>query len=187
VPRLPVDVLDVEAFLRLPDFKPSFEFFDGRVVQKFAKNLPRSVIQLELTTALNAFAQSKHLGRAFVSLRIILGGSVLVPEISFFGAGRVPRYVRGEQASEVTIAPDLAIEFLAPRQSPTEARHKLNLLIEHGGKLGWLIDTKREQIEIIRPNQVLEVLGVSDVISGEALLPGFTLGLEEIFGWLDQK
>jgi Uma2 family endonuclease len=186
MPRLSLDILDVKSFLRLPEFRPYFEFIDGRVVQKFAKDLPRSVIQIGLATAINDFARSRKLGRAFVSLRVVCGGSALVPEVSFFGTGRVPKHVRGQEAIEVTTPPDIAMEFLAPRQRAAEPQRKLRHLIKHGGKLGWLIDTKRERISILRPGRSIEILEAAGILSGEDVLPGFSLSLEEIFDWLDQ-
>jgi len=83
MPRLPVHLLDVKDFLRFPDFKPPLEFIGGRVIQKIAKDLPRSVIQGRLSAAIDAFARTRQLGRVYPSLRVVLGGSVLVPEISY--------------------------------------------------------------------------------------------------------
>ena len=185
MPRLPVYLLDVKDFLRLPDFKPPLEFIDGRVIQKIAKDLPRSAIQGRLLEAIDAFARPRQLGRVYPSLRVLLGGSVLVPEISFYRSGRLPKYVRGEEAKEITTPPDIAMEFLAPGQSPAEPRRKLRHLINHEGKLGWLIDPNRERIAILRPGRSLEMIKDGDVLSGEGILPGFSLPVEEIFGWLD--
>ncbi len=78
------------------------------------------------------------------------------------------------------------MEFLAPRQFPDETRLRLRHLIEHRGNLGWLIDAKSERIAILRPGREIEILEVGAVLSGEDVLPGFSLMLEEIFGWLDQ-
>jgi hypothetical protein len=59
MPRLPAHVSNVEDFLRLPDFKPPFEFIGGRVVQKIAKDLPRSLILGRLIEAMDAFARPR--------------------------------------------------------------------------------------------------------------------------------
>ncbi|PSO65700.1 MAG: hypothetical protein BRC36_03080, partial [Cyanobacteria bacterium QH_2_48_84] len=52
--------------------------------------------------------------------------------------------------------------------------------IDNGAKLAWLIDPKREVVEIYRPNQEVEVLESPNSVSGEDVLPGFVLDLAQI-------
>jgi Uma2 family endonuclease len=47
--------------------------------------------------------------------------------------------------------------------------------------LGWLIDPKTKIVEIYRPNQAVEVLECPLTLSGEDVLPDFTLSLNDIF------
>jgi Uma2 family endonuclease len=121
-----------------------------------------------------------------LSLRIVLGRSVLVPEISFYRAGRLSRYAEGEEVGEITAPPDIAVEFLAPGQWSAEPRRKLRLAIRCGGKLGWLIDTRRKRIMVLRPGRSLEIFEVDGALNGEDALPGFSLSLETNFDWLEQ-
>ena len=53
--------------------------------------------------------------------------------------------------------------------------------IENGASLGWLLDTKTCKIYVYCPNKEVEVLDNPERISGEPLLPGFELKLEEIW------
>lgn len=54
--------------------------------------------------------------------------------------------------------------------------------IENGASLGWLIDASKRRICVYRPNAEVEILENPLQISGEPLLPGFTLNLKEIWG-----
>lgn len=57
---------------------------------------------------------------------------------------------------------------------------KLQEYIDNGSRLGWLIDPKRQVVEIYRPGQATEVLQAPTQLSGEDVLPGFMLDLSTI-------
>ncbi|HEY9613663.1 MAG TPA: hypothetical protein V6C93_30260 [Allocoleopsis sp.] len=44
-----------------------------------------------------------------------------------------------------------------------------------GLRLGWLINSKDRQVEIDRIGQEVEVVGIPVMLSGEDVLPGFSL------------
>jgi Uma2 family endonuclease len=44
-------------------------------------------------------------------------------------------------------------------------------------QLGWLINPQQQQVEIYRPEQDVEVQNLSTELSGENILPGFSLNL----------
>ncbi|MEO0378288.1 MAG: Uma2 family endonuclease, partial [Cyanobacteria bacterium P01_A01_bin.17] len=47
--------------------------------------------------------------------------------------------------------------------------------------LGWLIDPQNKRVEIYCSGQAVEVLENPDTLSGEGVLPGFTLILKRIW------
>lgn len=49
-----------------------------------------------------------------------------------------------------------------------------------GACLGWLINPKNQQVEIYCPNQDVEILENPATLSGENVLPGFVLSLQQI-------
>ncbi len=53
--------------------------------------------------------------------------------------------------------------------------------MDNGARLGWLIDPRNKWVEIYRPGQAVETLQNPDTLSGESILPGFTLSLKRIF------
>ncbi len=53
--------------------------------------------------------------------------------------------------------------------------------LDNGAKLGWLIDPKRQVVEIYRSSKEVEILRSPNTIFGEDVLPGFSLDLTEIF------
>ena len=53
--------------------------------------------------------------------------------------------------------------------------------LNNGNRLGWLINRQQKQLEIDRPEQVVETLQSPPNLSGEDVLPGFTLNLQRIW------
>lgn len=53
--------------------------------------------------------------------------------------------------------------------------------LDNGVRLGWLIDSKTQQVEIYRPGQDVEILNTPNNVSGEDVLPGFVLNLNKVW------
>lgn len=53
--------------------------------------------------------------------------------------------------------------------------------LNNGVKLGWLIEPSAKKVEIYRANKQVEISNNPQALSGENVLPGFTLDLAEIF------
>jgi Uma2 family endonuclease len=81
----------------------------------------------------------------------------------------------------IPLCPDFAIELLSPTDSLKLTQEKLQEYIDNGASLGWLINRKSRQVEIYRQGQEVEILNSPTILSGENILPGFTLNLELIW------
>ena len=57
---------------------------------------------------------------------------------------------------------------------------KMQEYMENGARLGWLLDPQSRRVEIYRPDQEVEILDAPKSLSGEGVLPGFTLNLAGI-------
>lgn len=68
----------------------------------------------------------------------------------------------------VTVKPTYNLETL---------RQKMQEYLDAGVKLAWLINTQQQQVEIYRQGQNLEVQNLPTQLSGEDVLPGFSLSL----------
>jgi Uma2 family endonuclease len=53
--------------------------------------------------------------------------------------------------------------------------------LENGARLGWLLNPPDRQVEIYRLNQDKQVLTAPTELSGEEVLPGFTLDLTTVW------
>ena len=80
------------------------------------------------------------------------------------------------------LCPDFAIELLSPTDSWIKGLAKMQEYQDNGCRLGWLIDPERKRVAIYRLGQSVEILEAPTSLSGEDVLLGFVLNLENI--WL---
>ncbi|MEM7760995.1 MAG: Uma2 family endonuclease, partial [Cyanobacteria bacterium P01_A01_bin.40] len=79
------------------------------------------------------------------------------------------------------IDPDFVLELMSPTDDLDELQNKMKEYLNCGVKLGWLINPDAKQVEIYRQGKEKEVLYDPKILSGESIMPGFTVSLTEIF------
>ncbi|MEH2176735.1 Uma2 family endonuclease [Nostoc sp.] len=75
------------------------------------------------------------------------------------------------------IAPDFVIELRSATDDLEMLHSKMHEYIGAGVQLAWLINPQQQQVEIYRQNQDVEVRNLPTQLSGENVLPGFSLSL----------
>ncbi|BAY97519.1 hypothetical protein NIES37_14610 [Tolypothrix tenuis PCC 7101] len=85
-----------------------------------------------------------------------------------------------QQEKFAPICPDFVVELRSPSDSLKDLQEKMREYIENGARLGWLIDRKNQRVEIYRPGKDVEILDNPESLSGEDVLPGFVLHLQQI-------
>ncbi|MBX6312105.1 MAG: Uma2 family endonuclease [Isosphaeraceae bacterium] len=178
--------ITLEEFLRLPqiDEPPYLEYIDGRIEPKVSPQKKHSRIAIRLGARLDQFAEAGGLGAAFVELRCTFAGRSILPDLVFLRQEHIDYDEQGLLVNETCRPPDLHVEIVSPDQSIAQNRRRLAHSLAHGCALGWLIDPERRVIEVHRPGQAPERLPADGTLSGEPVLPGFRLGVAEVFGWL---
>jgi Uma2 family endonuclease len=123
------------------------------------------------------------LGKAFDSstgFRLPKGGT-RSPDVAWVSMDRWKALTPAQRKKFLPLCPDFAVELVSETDDVEETRSKMQEYINNGLRLGWLIDPRTRQVEIYRPNQVVEVLHSPAALSGEEVLPGFVLDLQPIF------
>ena len=69
---------------------------------------------------------------------------------------------------------------MSENDSLEKTQEKMQEYIANSLRLGWLIDSKSQRVEIYRQGQNVEVLQSPPNLSGEDVLPGFVLDLSQI-------
>ena len=176
--------MSVEEFLKLPEFKPYLELFQGVVTQKVSPKLPHGAIQGEFFAAVDRFARPRKLARVFTETRVVYAGGVVVPDLVVYRWGRIPRSPGGALAEDASIPPDVIVEILSPGQGLRALRERCQWYVEHGTPIALLVNPRTETINVFRPDTSMRVLHEADRIDLDAVLPGFQLTVRELFDTL---
>ena len=108
-------------------------------------------------------------------------GAVRSPDASWVTKARREALPEAERWRFSHLAPDFALELRSPSDRLPELRAKMAEYIDNGVRLGWLIDPANRTVEIYRRDRDVELLEQPATVSGEPVLPGFELNLEEIW------
>lgn len=79
------------------------------------------------------------------------------------------------------ICPDFVVELRSRSDSLPTLLNKMEEYIANGASLGWLIDPQKRRVYIFRASEDMVVLDNPTVVSGDPLLPGFELQMDEIW------
>lgn len=105
--------------------------------------------------------------------------TVLAPDGAFVRAERLPS--AAEQEHFAPVVPDLVVEVVSPSDSMTKVDDKVTRYLAAGVWLVWVFHPRWRTVTVRRPNQPARVLGETDELDGEDVLPGFRLAVSEIF------
>jgi Uma2 family endonuclease len=103
------------------------------------------------------------------------------PDVSWISQDRWDTLTPEEKSGFAPLCPDFVLELRPKHDSLESLQQKMQEYQENGAKLGWLIDRNRKKVEIYRPKKSVEVQNSPNSLSGEDILPGFTLDLSEIW------
>lgn len=137
----------------------------------------------ELTTDLTLWNRQTRLGKVFDSSTgfKLPNGATRAPDTAWVKQERWDALTAEQRKGFAPLCPDFVLELASETDDLETLRTKMQEYIENGCQLAWLISPKTRQVEIYRPNQLVEVLQAPATLSGEAVLPGFILDLQTIF------
>ena len=136
----------------------------------------------ELTTQLRNWAKQDKKGKTFDSSTEfeLPSGAKKSPDASWILRERYDALSQKEREGFSHIAPDFVAELRSKSDRLKPIQEKMAEYIENGVRLGWLIDPYKKQVHIYRANGEIEILENPKTVSGEDVLEGFELDLEEI-------
>ena len=179
--------VSLQEFLQLPETKPASEYINGKIYQKHIPQGEHSIIQTDLTTAINQIGRPQKLACAFTELRCSFGDGSVVPDITVFEWSRIPRLANGRIANRFEIAPDWIIEILSPEQSPNRMINKIIFSLKQGTKLGWFIDPDDKSVMVFLPNQLPEVKYNADILPVLSVIESWQISAADVLGLLKFK
>ena len=126
-------------------------------------------------------------GEAFDSSTIFTlpNGAKRSPDVSWIKLDRWNQLTKKQKEGFSPIVPDFVIELVSPsdikNQRYEDLQNKMLEYLDNGVRLGWLIEASAKTVEIYRQGKQVEILNNPQTLSGEDVLPGFILNLNNIF------
>lgn len=156
------------------------ELVDGRLVEKqmsFLANKTAGIITTCLTNFLKESGRGDVVPEQTFQCFPHAPGLVRRPDISFISADRLSGV---PEEGHVPIPPDLAIEVVSPNDKIYELDEKLADYRLAGVTLVWVVNPKLRHVRVHRLDLTMSQLNDGDTLSGESVLPGFTVVVKEL-------
>lgn len=169
---------EFEAFIAQPENADStFELVAGEVFEVVSNNYS-SMIAARILTFIGMYLLQQNIGYVTGSDGgYIVQGESYIPDVGFISKTRQPEPNHDAYNPQ---APDLAVEVM----SPTDSEKKLLLKVSNylaAGTVVWVVYPEECEVHIHRPEKGANTLDMNGTISGEPVLPGFTLAVKDIF------
>lgn len=110
----------------------------------------------------------------------LANGAVRSPDAAFVTKGRLPDDWDQREDGFISLAPDFLIEIRSKTDSLETLQAKMKEYIADGVRLGWLIDSRNQQAWVYRTDQSVTQYPATATLSGEDVVPGFTLALKSL-------
>ena len=136
-----------------------------------------------LTLQLGTWAEKDRSGICFGPSGIFAlpNGAMRVPDAAWVKLEKWDRLTKHQQQRFGPLCPDFVVELRSRTDRLTPLRNKMLEYMENGASLGWLIDPFERRVYVYTPDREAIVLNDPEAVSGDPLLPGFTLDLTELW------
>jgi Uma2 family endonuclease len=169
----------------LPDNGNRYEIIDGELLVTRAPHWKHQNVIVNLSVALATWSRSTGLGKVSVTPGIVFpDDDNVIPDLVWISNDRLARSL--DESGHLVAAPELVVEVLSAgsdnERRDREVKRKLYTI--RGVQEYWVIDWKRQQIEVFRRDSnglpLIGTLFCQDVLSSP-LLPNFEQSIAEIF------
>ena len=135
--------------------------------------------EADLIADLVIWNRQTQLGYTFSSSTIfkLPNGGDRSPDVAWIQKERWENLTPEQRRKFPPIAPDFVIELRSATDQLEPLRQKMWEYLDAGVKLGWLINPQQQQVEIYHFEKPVELRNLPTELSGEEILPGFSLNL----------
>ncbi len=182
--------LTFDEWQALPETNQRYEIIDGMMSVPLSQTYFHQRLLLRITARLDDFVEQNGLGEVLPApLDVLIQREPLrtrQPDILYLDSQQAPGKTREEviDIRFVEVAPVLTIEILSPSNTRRELASRLGDYQQIGVRECWLFDPYSQTAEITALDgeepRSAAVFGGEDMLRSD-LLPGFELGLREIF------
>ena len=163
------------------------ELIDGTLVEK-AMGWRESLLAGVLLHWLHRYLDLYKLGVATGAdgLTRLFDDTVRGPDVAFVAWDRLPnRRIPAEPVPE--IVPNFVIEVLSPGNTYSEMSRKRREYFHAGVQLLWMVDPRDRTVAVYRSSTDVTVVREGGTLTGDAVLPGWTINTADLFAKLDEE
>ncbi len=175
-------LVTADELLHRPSDGLRYELWEGELRQMPPSGFEHGVVSADIGSPLRNYVRQNNLGvvtGAETGFKVRANpDTVLAPDAAFVSAARLPA---GPVRGYFPGAPDLAVEVVSPGDTVQEVDDKVAAWLEFGVKLAWVVRPRRKSVEVHRASGETVLVGAQGELSGEDVVPGFTLKVAEIF------
>ncbi|MDA0745148.1 MAG: Uma2 family endonuclease [bacterium] len=137
----------------------------------------------EITMQLHMWAKQNGMGATFDSSGgfRLPNGAVRSPDAAWIDRSRLVSLTEEDRRRFIPLCPDFLIELRSESDPLNVLQDKMQEYVENGTRLAWLIDPYQGKVYVYRSDLPVEILEQPSRVSGEPVLRGFVLNMEEIW------
>jgi Uma2 family endonuclease len=158
------------------------ELVSGELRSRVSPNFAHFKLTGRLDRWVGGFVDEHGLGVFGPELSILFTtdpDTVLIPDLAFVRADRVPP--EDQQTGLARLVPDLVIEVLSPDNTAQEMDEKVQIYLEAGVRLVWIVNPKRRSVTVFAADGTVRSVLPSGMLDGNDVLPGFALAIDRLF------
>ncbi|HEX6818563.1 MAG TPA: Uma2 family endonuclease [Ktedonobacterales bacterium] len=171
-----------DEFAALPSEGLRLELIRGEIVAMAPTFEDHGVAALRLSILLGQYVLASNLGRMCAAETGFLiaenPDTVRAPDLSFTSSSRVSSR---PVSAWVRVMPDLVAEVVSSGDRPAEIAEKVQMWLDAGVKLVWVVYPTRQVIEVYQPERAPITLSARATLDGGSVVPGFSVPVAQVF------
>lgn len=162
------------------------ELIDGVLVEK-AVSGHTSLLAIEIAGLLRNFVKPRKLGWVLGcdGFMWLTGDLLRAPDASFIRREQIPGGCYPQKPGYLHLAPALAVEVYSLGNTPPEMEEKRAEYHASGTELVWIVYPETRTIEVSTAADCVVTLAATETLTGEPVLPGFAVNVDDIFNAAD--
>jgi Uma2 family endonuclease len=112
---------------------------------------------------------------------ILPNSAMRAPDAAWVRRSRLATLTADQKQKFLPLCPDFVAEIRSTTDRLNSLQDKMQEYLDNGVQLGWLIDPPSRVVYVYRPTRAVERLGHPATLTGDAVLPGFSLDLHLIW------
>ncbi|MCC7452236.1 MAG: Uma2 family endonuclease [Anaerolineae bacterium] len=168
-----------EAFWELYANKP-YELVRGRAVEVPSVDDSHGAMCEGVAGELGAFVDEHDLGDVVIDTGFELSADTICgPDVAFMSQQKLATVTESDMY--LPFAPDLAVEVVSPDDTAVAVQDKVNLYLEAGTRLVWVVYPELQRVVVHRANRTSITVKRDGLLDGEDVLPGLKIAVTDVF------